>query len=162
MITFVRYLFVIVSCLVLQVTLFPYFLADSYQPNLLLIVVSYMGLRSRSPLACLAVFMVGIAHDCFSGIYLGLHPFTYLCLYFMLSHMASQLYTNRRALMILVVFCATIGTGLLNLLLLALFSTAEGIYASILPALIPQGLVNALVASVVFSFPRLSVLEETA
>ncbi len=162
MITFVRYLFVIVFCLVLQVTLLPHFLADPYQPNLLLIVVSYMGLRSRSPLAFLAVFAVGIAQDCFSGIYFGLHAFTYLCLYFVLAHTSSQLYTDRRSLMILVVFCGTVGSGLLSLVLLALFSTADGIYASILPALIPQGLVNALVASVVFSFPALAAREEAA
>jgi rod shape-determining protein MreD len=162
MIAFARYFFVIALCLALQVALFPFFLDDPYQPNLLLIVVSFLGLRSCSPLAGGAVFLTGAAHDCFSGIYFGLHSFTYLCLYFILSHISGQLYTNRRSLMILVVFCGTIGSGLLSLLLLALFSTADGIYASMLPAIIPQGLVNALVASVVFSFPALSVMEDPA
>jgi len=162
MIAFVRYALVIAMCLTLQVTLLPFFLDDPYRPNLLLIVVSYMGLRSRSLLAGGAIVLIGIAQDCFSGIYLGLHSFTYLCLYILLSHIASQLYTDRRLLMILVVFCGTIASGIMSLVLLLIFSTATGIYASLLPALIPQGLVNALVASVVFSFPALSVLEDPA
>lgn len=162
MIPFLRFPLVITLCLVVQVTLLPYFLDDPFQPNLLLIVVAYLGLRSTSPLAGLSVFMIGILQDCFSGIYLGLQTFTYLCLYFVLAHIASQLYTDRRSLMILVVFCGTLASGLVSLLLLALFSEADGLYSTMLPSLIPQGLVNALVASIVFSFPSLAAREEVS
>jgi rod shape-determining protein MreD len=160
MISFLRYLILVISCLLFQIVLLPAFLEDPFQPNLLVIVIAYLGLRSRLPITGFAVFLIGLLQDCFSGIYLGLHAFSYSCMYLVLQHVAGQLYTDRRSLMILVVFCGTIASGLLNLLLLMLFSAADGIYSTLLPALLPQGLVNALIASVVFSVPSLAARED--
>jgi rod shape-determining protein MreD len=61
--------------------------------------------------------------------------------------------------MVLVVFLATVVNGLLHLVLLFLFPNTNGMYAPILASLIPQGLVNALIASLVFSFPAITALE---
>ena len=74
---------------------------------------------------------------------------------------ADRLYTDSRYLMVLVVFLATVVNGLLHLVLLFLFPNTNGMYAPILSGLIPQGLVNALIASLVFSFPVVTVLEES-
>ena len=143
----------VLAALLLQMTVLPRYLQDPFQPNLIIILVVYLGLKLPHRLAGLAAFSLGIVQDSFSGIYLGLHAFSYLCLYTLLSEVSDRLYTDNRALLVLVVFLATIVCALLNLLMLVIFSVSRGVYASLLPALIPQALVNALVASLFFNFP---------
>lgn len=139
---------VLAACL-LQMTLLPRYLLDPFQPNLIIILVVYLGLKMPHRLAGVAAFGLGLLQDSFSGIYLGLHAFSYLCIYTLLSELADRLYTDNRALFVLVVMLATVFSALLDLLLLAIFSVSNGIYATLLPALIPQALVNALIASLV-------------
>jgi rod shape-determining protein MreD len=150
----------ITAALLLQVTILPAYLADPFKPNLLIIVVSYAGLKAGR-MGCILAFGLGILQDCFSGIYLGLNGFSYLCIFLWLNMTADRLYTDSRYLMVLVVFLATMVNGLLHLVLLFLFPNTNGMYAPIFSSLIPQGLVNALIASLVFSFPALTALEES-
>ena len=152
----IRYLKItgwVLGALLLQMTLLPRYLQDPFQPNLIIILVVYLGLKMPHRFSGVAAFSLGILQDSFSGIYLGLHGFSYLCLYTLLSEVADRLYTNNRALFVLVVFLATLGSALLNLLMLTIFSVSNGIYVSLLPALIPQALVNALVASLFLCLP---------
>ncbi|WP_306535948.1 rod shape-determining protein MreD [Geobacter sp.] len=153
------YAIFVFAALVLQVTLFPTYLADPFKPNLLIIFVVYMGLREGVAWGVLA-YVLGLIHDSFSGLYLGLNGFSYLIIFLGLTMVAGRLFTDRRSLMILGVFSATIVNGFLNLLLLFLFSSAQGIYATLLESLIPQALVNALVASVIFTFSPLARMGE--
>jgi rod shape-determining protein MreD len=143
----------VLGALLLQMTLLPRYLLDPFQPNLIIILVVYLGLKLPHRFAGLAAFSLGILQDSFCGIYLGLHAFSYLCIYTLLSELSDRLYTDNRALFVLVVFLATLACALLNLLLLTIFSVSRGVYASLLPALIPQALVNALAASLVSLFP---------
>ena len=143
----------LLAAIVLQMTLMPRYLLDPFQPNLMLIAVVYLGLKLPHRLAGFAAFSLGLLQDSFSGIYLGLHAFSFLCIYTLLSQLADRLYTDNRALFVLVVFLATLVCALLNLVMLLIFSVSNGLYASLLPALIPQALVNALIASLVFSVP---------
>jgi len=143
----------LVAAILLQMTLLPKYLLDPFQPNLLLILVVYLGLKLPHRFSALAALSLGVIQDSFSGIYLGLHALTYLCIYTLLSQLADRLYTDNRALFVLVVFLATLLGALLNLVLLVIFSVSNGLYASLLPALIPQALVNALIASLAFHIP---------
>jgi rod shape-determining protein MreD len=160
MIRTIKVSFIVIAALLFQVTLFPCYLRDPFQPNLMIIFVVYLVLRSTSLFGGLAAFSIGLMQDCFSGLYLGLNGFSYLCIYLLLDKISDRLYTNSRYLIILVVFLATIVSGMLNLLLLLIFSAANDIYTTLLPALIPQALVNALIASLIFSFPVFGVVEE--
>jgi len=153
MIRYLKIAGLLAAVVLLQMTLLPRYLQDPFQPNLLLVLVVYLGLKFPHRLGGLAAFGLGILQDSFSGIYLGLHGFSYLCIYTLLSEMADRLYTDNRSLFVLVVFLASLGSALLNLLMLAIFSVSNGLYASLLPALIPQALVNALAASLFASFP---------
>lgn len=155
MIKIVWYAILVFAALVLQVTLFPACLADPFKPNLLILFVVYMGLR-ESIVWGVPAYLLGLVHDSFSGLYLGLSGFSYLIVFLVLTQVADRLFTDRRSLMILGVFSATLVTGLLNLLLLFLFSSSQGIYATLLQSLVPQGLVNALAASLVFTFSPLA------
>ncbi len=139
-------------------TLLPRYLLDPFQPNLIIILVVYLGLKLPHRFSGVAVLFLGLLQDSFSGIYLGLHAFSYLCIYTLLSELADRLYTDNRVLFVLIVFVATFMSALLNLLMLLVFSVSNGLYASLLPALLPQALINALVASLV-SGVRLPVEE---
>jgi rod shape-determining protein MreD len=152
MMNVVRFSIIIVVALLFQVTIFPAYLADSFRPDLLIIVVVYLGLRKTVRGGWCLAFLLGLVRDCFSGLYLGLAGFVYLSVYLFLKMVADFLYTGSRSLMILVVFLASVTAGLLQLLLLLLYSKADGIYASLLPALIPQALVNTLLASLLTGF----------
>ncbi|QWV95189.1 rod shape-determining protein MreD [Geomonas oryzisoli] len=158
MIAYLKIAGIVIAALLLQMTLLPRYLLDPFQPNLIIILVVYLGLKLPHRFAGVAVFALGLLQDSFSGIYLGLHAFSYLCIYTLLSELADRLYTDNRALFVLVVFVATIMSALLNLVLLLVFSVGNGLYASLLPALLPQALINALVASLV-SGVRLPVEE---
>lgn len=160
MINTLKIFILLTAALLLQVTILPAYIADPFKPNLLIIVVSYMGLKAGRMGGFLA-FGLGILQDCFSGIYMGLSGFSYLCIFLILNVTADRLYTESRYLLVLVVFLATVANGLLHLILLFLFPTTNGIYEPILSGLIPQGLVNALIVSLVFSFPAVTALEES-
>ena len=150
----------LITALLLQVTIFPAYLADQFRPNLLIIAVAYLGLKSFRLGGGMA-FCLGLVQDCFSGLYLGLSGFSFLSIYLLLKMTAGHLYTDNRFLMVIVVFLATVVNGLLHLLLLLIFPTTNGIYATLLPGIIPQGLVNALIASLLFGLPAFKVLEES-
>ena len=159
MIKTLKIIILITAALLLQVTILPAYLADPFKPNLLIIVVAYVGLKTGRMGGILA-FVLGLLQDCFSGIYLGLNGFSYLCIFISLNVTADRLYTDSRYLMVLVVFLATVVNGLLHLVLLFIFPNTNGMYAPILSSLIPQGLINALIASLVFTFPTVTALEK--
>jgi rod shape-determining protein MreD len=160
MLTALKIVVFITATLLLQVTILPAYLADPFKPNLLIIAVTYLGLKTGRG-GGLVAFALGLLQDCFSGIYMGLNGFSFLSIYLILHMAADRLYTDSRYLMLFVVFLATIVNGLLHLLLLLVFPTATGIYMTLLAALIPQALVNTLFASLLFSVPRLNALEES-
>lgn len=160
MISFLKFSLVISAALLLQVTILPAWLTDPFQPNLLIVLIVYLGLRGGGRGDLIIALLLGLIHDCFSGIYLGLSGFSFLILFFLLKSIADRLYTDTLQLIILVVFLATLGTGFLHLFLLMIFSAANGIYTSLLPGLLPQALVNALAASLMFGCSLFSFLEK--
>lgn len=150
---------IVLLSLLFQMTLLPAYIVDPFQPNLMIILVVYLGLKLPHRLAPFGAFAVGILQDCISGLCLGLHAFSYLCIYLLLAEISDRLFTDNRMLLVLVVAVATVVSALLNLVMLMVFSVSPGVYASVLPALIPQTLVNALVASVFFNLPLPSAEE---
>lgn len=160
MISILKFPILIALALLLQVTLLPAYLADPFQPNLLIIGVVYVGLRGESRFDGVLAFLLGLLQDCFSGLYLGLNGFSFLVTYLLLRTTADRLYADSRYLLILLVFLATMGNGLLQLLLLLLFFAANGVYTTLLPSLFPQALVNALVTSLLFGVASLGNHEE--
>ena len=160
MIRFLKILMIVYGALLVQVTVLPGYLADPFQPNLLVIVIVYLGLREGGWIGGLLAFLIGLVGDCFSGIYLGISAFSFLAIYLAMRKVSGRLYVDNLYLMVLVVFLATLVSGLLNLLLLILFSAAAGIYSTLLPALFPQSLVNAFAASILFGLPLPTSREE--
>lgn len=145
----------ILSVLILQITVLPAFLADPFKPNLVLIVVVWLGLKASPYWGALISYLLGISLDAASGVCFGMNGLSSMLIFFVLQNISNRLYTDSRYLMTLAVFVATIATGVMHLMLMALFSVSDGIYATLLAALFPHSIVNALIASVVFN--RLTV-----
>jgi len=143
---------ILTALLVAQVTLLPPRLLDPFKPDLLLIAVTYLALTGTVRFGGGVAFLLGLVLDCFSGQYLGLNGFSFLAIYLVLEAIADRLYTDNLYLLILVVFLVTVLNGMLHLILLVIFSVADGVYATLLPALLPQGLVNALSVSLLSGF----------
>lgn len=162
MIRLVRTSAVILFALILQIAVFPAFLADPFKPNLVLIIVVWLGLKGSTYIGALISYLLGISLDAASGICFGINGFSFLLTFFVLQNISHRLYADSRYLMTLAVFVATIATGLTNLLLMALFSVTDGIYSSLLAYLLPHSLVNALIASVVFNRSTVAGPEEAA
>lgn len=154
------YLAIIVCALVLQVTLFPAYLEDPFRPNLLLIIVVYMGFRGSTEGGSVTSFTLGLLQDSFSGIYLGLHGFSYLFIFIILNRIAHRFYTQNNVLIVIGTALSTMAMAFLTLLLLAMFSVADGVYYPILAGMFPQAVINTLAASLVFAFAPLRKLEE--
>jgi rod shape-determining protein MreD len=161
MIKYLKIVMIVYAALLLQVTVFPEFLADPFKPNLLIIVVAWLSFREGGVQGVLLSFLLGLIADCFSGHYLGLNAFSFLIIHLVMRKVSGRLYTDSLYLMVLVVFLATLLNGINHLLLLFLFSLAEGIYATLLAGLLPQALVNALATSLLFSVPKFSSREES-
>jgi rod shape-determining protein MreD len=160
MIRFLKIIMIVYAALLLQVTVLPAYIADPFKPNLLIIVVAWLSLREGGVYGVLLSFLLGLIADCFSGNYLGLNAFSFLTIHLVMRKVAGRLYIDSLYLMVLVVFLATLLNGINQLLLLFLFSLADGIYASLFAGLLPQALVNALAASLLFSVPKFSAREE--
>jgi rod shape-determining protein MreD len=147
--------------LILQVTVLPSFLREPFVPNFLLLQMVYLAVKEEMGLSgAFLAFFLGLLLDTFSGIYLGLSGFSFLAIYLVLRLLRDQLYTDSSTLMVVVAFLATIVHGLLSLLLLLLFSSANGIYSTLLAALIPQALVSALAASLITGVTSLRLQED--
>jgi rod shape-determining protein MreD len=158
----IRIIFLIIISMILQVAFFPAHLADPFKPNLLLMFVVYMGFRENIRWGGISSFLLGLVQDSLSGIYFGLNGFSFLLIFVILKAVSHRLYTDSRALMVVGVFLATIFTGFLGLFLLGVFSIAESMYSTVLSNILPQSIVNAIVAYVVFGIIPLGKKEETA
>lgn len=154
--TRIKLLIYFIIIFALQVSVFPAYIDDPFRPNLFIFFVSYLGLRGESVTASLVVAALGILQDAFSGLYLGLSTVSYLLIYFQLARLADRLYTDSPYLMVMIVFFSSIAHGLITFVLLLLFSADYGVYSTLLPALVPQALINALCASVI---TNLGILE---
>jgi len=149
-------IFVLVTVgILLQTILFPFYLTDPFQPNLLSVFVVYLGFRAGVRFGACASFLLGLLQDSLSGIYFGLNGFCFLLVFFLYHEAAARLYTESRTLMVLGAFLATGIIAALHLLLLIVFSVSEGAYASLIGSILPQCIVNALASAVLFSIlPR--------
>lgn len=156
MFRWVKLFLYLVLVVILQVTVLPAYLEDPFKPNLMIILVSYLALREDvSYFGPLLAYLLGLLHGTYSGVHFGLAGISMLLIYLLLSKISDQLYTDSDHLMVVVVFVATILDAVTSLVFILLFSSFSGIYNSFFANLVPQALVNSLVASLVFGFSSL-------
>lgn len=137
-----------VLIVLLQVSILPTYLEESFKPNLLIILVCYLALRGDNAFAgATAAYFFGLINDVFSGFYFGLSGISFLLIYLFLRKIADQLYTESNHLLVFAVFISSLADSLISLLLIMLLTSATGVYGSILTYMIPHAAVTAIVVA---------------
>jgi len=146
----------VVLLVLLQTSVLPQYLSTLYKPDLLLVLMVFLALRAPVATSLPAAYSLGLLKDCLSGLYLGLNAFSFLLVYLVLKAISDRLYVQNALLLVLTVSLSTLATMLINTVLLSIFSEANGIFSSLLTAMVPHILMNAFVASLVTAFPQFS------
>ena len=151
----------VASAVVLQASVLPVYIAASFKPDLLLVIVVYLGLRGSFQTGTPLSWLLGLLKDVFSGLYLGLNAFTFLVIFLAIKNVADRLYAESDFLFVVTVAVATLAATTCNLLLLIMFTQTPGIAYSMTAGLIPHLLTNAFAASLVVLLPGFSRGHET-
>lgn len=150
MLRLVQFFISVVLFIILQVSVLPSYLEESFKPNLILILVCLLALRGHNTVSgAIAAYFLGLLQGVFSGFYFGLSGISSLLIYFALRKVADQLYTESTHLLAIAVFAACLVDSLVALLLITMLTTATGVYVSILTYMIPQALTTAFVVAVI-------------
>ena len=115
------------------------------RPDLLLILVVYLGLSS-SPLPGAALaFLSGYMMDIFSGSVFGVYTFSKTCIFFLTILIKDRFYIGSPLFQAGTIFSFSIIEGLLIISILGLVSPLENLIPSFSMFIIPQSLITGLV-----------------
>ena len=153
---------VVLVAVIFQTAVLPIHLATPFKPDLLLIIMVYLALRSSFELGAPLAWLLGLLKDVFSGLYLGLNAFSFLLVFLVIKSVADRLYAESGLLFVVTVVVATLVSVTGNLLLLLMFTQTPGIAYSMVAGFIPHLLVNSFAASLVAILPIFSDNQDVA
>jgi rod shape-determining protein MreD len=110
-------LIIFVSAIVLQTSVLDILTIKGIKPDLVLLIVVYLGLIRGSDIGCLSGFFFGLVEDVYSGMYLGSNALTKTIVGFFCGISGKRLYTHSLLSQIL---CVGIGTVIDVVLLLSI------------------------------------------
>lgn len=154
MTTFLKGAALVLGIVLLETSVLPHYLTPLFKPDLLLILMVFLALRSPLATSLPAAYGLGLLKDCLSGLYLGLNAFSFLVVYLVLKLLSDRLYVQNALLLVFTVTVSTFATMVINSLLLTIFSETSGMFSLFMNSLIPHLLMNAFVASLVAAFPE--------
>jgi len=131
---------------VLQTTLLPAMLPLHYKPDLLLILVVYLGLNEGYLRGGTLAYLLGSLQDVFAAGYPGLYGLALLGTFLAVRSAAVRLNTESSVLLLLLVSIGTLLQAALILFALGFFADAGSLWLIILKGLLPQVLLNLLAA----------------
>lgn len=143
----------VLVALIIQASLLPIFVRPAFKPDLLLVIMVFIALRSSFTTGVTLAWLLGMLGDVCSGMYLGLNAFTFLISFFVIKSVSDRLYADSATLFVLTVAGVTFGGFMLNMLLIVLFTASPGVVYSMIADIFPRLLVNAFFASIVSVFP---------
>jgi rod shape-determining protein MreD len=139
----------------LQVSVLPRLLPDNFKPDLLLILVLYLGLTATWLRGGLLCWYFGCLEDTFAGNDFGLFGITFLIIFLAVRAGASRFNTESSFLLLVLTFSATFFKGAVLISLLILFSEAGRQWPVILSCLLPEAVLNTLCALLLLRFSLL-------
>ena len=142
-----------IASMLLQTAVFPVLLPSSLAPNLLLVLVIYLGVHQFGAPGAIGAFLLGYFLDTFSGTLLGLHAFAFTAVYLGVHQVARVLWTEAGLPAVLIVFLAACAYAFLVFAITSLAAAAgRAAWAHGLRHAILDALVAAAVAPLVFGF----------
>jgi rod shape-determining protein MreD len=125
----------------LQTSLWPQLLPSAIKPDLILVLVVYLGLSESHLSGGLLSFLLGACLDAVAGSHQGLHGVTLLLIFFGVRFATDHLNTESSRLVLLMVGLGTlVYAGLL--VLFASFADAGALWLQVLRVIFPQTLLN--------------------
>lgn len=143
---FVLYLSLGMLAVLLRTSIFPLFFSPGFCPDLLLVLIIYLGLSENLLRAVLVTMLLGGMQDSFSGTSLGLYVFICLSILLLVRLLSEHLNVESPPLLILLIAGGTLAQNLLLIACLTIFADAGAVVNILLPAL-PQQMLANLVAS---------------
>ncbi len=126
----------------LQTAFFPRLLPFHLKPDLLLILVVYLGLNEDFVRGGCLSYALGCLQDAFAGHYLGLYGMALLAVFVTVRGTADRLNTESSVLLLLLVFGGTFLEGGILFFSLGFFADAGPMLPLFLKYLVPQALIN--------------------
>ena len=144
--------------IVLQATVFPLIVGTSLQPNLLLLLVLYLGLYEKSLFGAFTSWLLGCMLDVFSGTTLGLYGMIMLLTFCITCVGSRKLNFDSDIVIFVTTLIGTAIHAILLILMLIIFATAQRSWCCVLPYLPVHLLVNQL--AVLILLPLVHVINK--
>jgi rod shape-determining protein MreD len=141
-----------VLSMLLQTTLFPALLPAAVIPNLILVLVVYLGLQQHGVAGAVGAFLLGYFLDTFSGTLLGVNAFALTAVYMAVYLVARTLWTDGGFPAMAVVFAAACLHCAAALTVTWLIEAGAPLWQHALRYGLLEASVAALVAPAVFRF----------
>jgi rod shape-determining protein MreD len=138
------YLGLAMLALPLQTILLPPFFPGGAKPDLVLLLVIWIGLRESPWRGGALVYLIGWLYDSYAGIYPGLHGFVLLTVFLTVCGMATRLNTESLPLLWYLVGGGTLLQGALTIFAVEFFANAGQFWTVVLRSLPEQLLLNLL------------------
>ncbi len=151
----IGYFFLGLAGILVETALAPTLLPLRLTPELLLILVIYLGLYRQGFCGGLAAYTLGLLQDSFAGSCLGLYGLIFLLLYLILRGLAERLNTESPALLFFMVLCGTLFQAAMLIFLLGFLTDTGPVWRNILRSLPLQVLLNLICAWLLLSILQL-------
>ena len=132
--------------IVMQSTILPYFLPGFHKPDLLLILIVYLGLHENHWFGAMIAFVMGVLFDGVSGVFFGLHGFAFLGIFLAVRGVVSRVNAESSALLLLLLMGGTILQALMVTFALDFFRQDMRIWPQVAWQIPPQLLMNLIAA----------------
>jgi len=133
---------------ILQTVILPQVLPGYYKPDLLLILVIYLGLHEEPWRGGLLVYFLGWCNDGIAGVFPGLTGFVLLGIFLTVRGIVTRVNTESSPLLLLLVVAGTILQSVIVAFALDFFSNTAGIWSQMVWQLPMQLLLNFVAAFV--------------
>jgi rod shape-determining protein MreD len=139
-----------IGLLFLQSAVLPGLLPWQFKPDLLLVLIVYLGFQEASFKAGVATYLLGLLQDTFAGTCLGLYGLVFLILFLAVKGASGRLNAESPVLLFFIVLCGTLLEALILIFTLGFFAEAGRSWSIIASGLAWQLLLNLAGAWMLF------------
>lgn len=139
------YFFIGLLCMLFQTMLFPRIFPIYLKPDLLLILVVYLGVNEDYGIGGLLAYIFGLLLDVFAGSFMGMYGMTFLVMFFSVRGAVSFFNPENPLLLLFMVICGTLLEAAM-LILLGFLAQVGDLWLIVIRWIIPQLIVNVLAA----------------
>lgn len=133
---------------VLQTAMLPSVLPGGYKPDLVLVLVVYLGLHEKPVQGGMLVYLIGWLYDGFAGVFPGLHGFVLLSIFLCVRGIVTRVNTESSPLLLILVMAGTIMQVSLIGFALDFFKVAHEAWFLLAWKTVPQIFLNVVSAVV--------------